>query len=116
MAFTSDDVLWYADYPRGTLGRLDPATGEVKEWASPGGPRSEPYGIVNAKDVIWYSESGTRPNTIVRFDPKTEKFQTFAIPSGGFIVRKMDATPDGKPVFVTSTVNSVGLVPRFRSS
>ena len=110
MAFTSDDVVWYSDYPRGMLGRLDPATGEVKEWPSPGGPRSEPYGIVNVKDIIWYSESGTRPNTIVRFDPKTEKFQTFAIPSGGFIVRKMDATPDGNPVIVTSTVNSVGMV------
>jgi virginiamycin B lyase len=57
-----------------------------------------------------YSESGTRPNTIVRFDPKAEKFQTWAIPSGGYIVRKMDVTPDGNPVIATSTVNGVGMV------
>jgi virginiamycin B lyase len=110
MAFTSDDVVWYSDFARGYLGRLDPATGQVTEWQSPGGSRSEPYGIVASKDVIWYSESGTKPNTVVRFDPKTQKFQTWVIPSGGYIVRKMDVTPDGNPVLATSTVNGVGLV------
>ena len=110
MAYDGEDRIYYTDYPRGTLGRLDPQTGKVIEWASPGGPRSEPYGIVFTKGAIWYSESGTRPNTIVRFDPKTEGFQTWVIPSGGYIVRKMDVTPDGNPVIATSTVNGVGLV------
>ena len=32
------------------------------------------------------------PNTLVRFDPKTEKFQTWAIPSGGGVVRNMMPT------------------------
>jgi virginiamycin B lyase len=110
MALTSDDIVWYTDYSRGYLGRLDSATGQVTEWQSPGGPRSQPYAIVAAKDVIWYSEAGTKPVTIVRFDPKTQQFQTWVIPSGGYIVRKMDVTPDGNPVFVTSTINSVGMV------
>jgi virginiamycin B lyase len=110
MAFTSDDVVWYSDYPRGYLGRLDPASGQVTEWQSPGGPRSEPYGIVVSKDVIWYSESGTKPNTVVRFDPKNQNFQTWVIPSGGYIVRKMDVSPNGDPVLATSTVNGVALV------
>ena len=110
MAYDGNDLIYYTDYPRGTLGRLDPQSGKVVEWPSPGGPKSAPYGIVFTKGAIWYSESGTRPNTIVRFDPKTEKFQTWAIPSGGYIVRKMDVTPDGNPVIATSTVNGVGLV------
>ena len=49
--------IWYADYSRGYLGRLDPATGKVTEWPSPSGPKSAPYGISAIKDVIWYSES-----------------------------------------------------------
>ena len=110
MAYGSDDSIFYTDFPRGMLGRLDPATGQVKEWPSPSGAKSQPYGIAFARGAVWYSESGTRPNTIVRFDPKTEKFQTWAIPSGGYIVRKMDATPDGNPVIATSTINGVGLV------
>jgi virginiamycin B lyase len=110
MAFSKDNAVWYTDFARGYLGRLDPETGEVKEWPSPSGPKAEPYGIVAAKDAIWYSESGVKPNTVVRFDSKTEKFQTWAIPSGGYIVRKMDVTPDGNPVLATSTVNGVALV------
>lgn len=30
--------------------------------------------------------------------------------SGGYIVRKMDVTPDGNPVMANSTVNVVGMV------
>jgi virginiamycin B lyase len=110
LAITADDLVWYADFARGYLGRLDPTMGKVSEWPSPGGPKSEPYGMAVARGAIWYSESGTKPNTIVRFDPKTEKFQTWAIPSGGDIVRNMDATPDGNLVIASSTLNSVGRV------
>jgi virginiamycin B lyase len=104
------DEVYYSDFSRGFLGRLNLATGERKEWPSPSGPNSQPYGIVVAKGAIWYNESFAKPNTIVRFDPKTEKFQSWAIPGGGDIVRKMDVTPDGNPVTANSLVNQVGLV------
>ena len=110
IAITPDDVIWYTDYPRGYLGRFDPATGSVKEWASPGGPRSLPYGIAAAGNILWYSESGVRPNTLVRFDPKTEKFQTWIIPSGGGVVRHMMATPEGDVLLACSGVNRVAFV------
>ncbi len=110
LAITPDDVVWYTDFARGYLGRLDLATGEVKEWLSPSGPKSEPYGIVWTKGALWYSESGAKPNTIVRFDPKTERFQSWAIPGGGDIVRNMDVARDGNPVTANSLVNQIGLV------
>jgi virginiamycin B lyase len=110
LALTPDDVVWYADFPRGYLGRLDLATGAHKEWPSPSGPKSEPYGIVFTKGALWYNESGAKPNTIVRFDPKTEQFQSWAIPGGGDIVRNMDVTRDGNPVTANSLANQVGLV------
>ena len=110
LAFQGDDIIWYTDFPRGMLGRLDLKTGDVKEWQSPSGPKSEPYGIVFTKGALWYNESGARPNTIVRFDPGSEKFQSWAIPGGGDIVRNMDVTPDGNPVTANSLANQVGLV------
>ena len=110
IAITADDIIYYADYARGYLGRLDPKTGAVKEWPSPSGRESQPYGITVVNGDIWYSESNVKPNTLVRFDPKTEKFQSWAIPGGGDIVRKMDVTPDGNPVTANSLVNQVGLV------
>jgi len=110
IAITGGDILWYADYSRGYLGRFDTKTGSVKEWPSPGGPQSQPYGIVGLKDVVWYSESGVSPNTLVRFDPKAEKFQTWTIPSGGGVVRNMMATRDGNLVMACSGRNRVALV------
>jgi virginiamycin B lyase len=111
IAITADDIIWYGDYRRGYLGRLDPKTGEVQEWASPGGPKSQPYGIAALHDVIWYSESGVKPNTLVRFDPKTQKFETWIIPSGGGVVRNMMPTKDGHGLALAeSGVNGLALV------
>jgi virginiamycin B lyase len=110
IAITPDDMVWYTDYARGYLGRLNPKTGEVKEWQSPSGPKSAPYGISAIKNVIWYSESEASPNTVVRFDPKSEKFQSWAIPGGGNIVRNTSVTRDGNFVLANSLVNEVTLV------
>lgn len=110
IALTPDDAVWYTDYPRGYLGRFDPETGDVQEWASPGGPGSLPYGIAAIGDVIWYVETYSRPNTLVRFDTQTERFQSWVIPSGGGVVRHMEATPDGNLVLACSAVNRVALV------
>jgi virginiamycin B lyase len=110
IAITGDDMVWYADYSRGYLGKLDPASGKVTEYRSPSGPKSAPYGISAIRNVIWYSESETEPNTIVRFDPKTEKFQSWAIPGGGNIVRNTDVTKGGDFVLANSLTNEVTLV------
>ena len=110
VAIDRDDVLWYGDYARGYLGRFDPKTEKATEWPSPGGPKSQPYGIAVLNGVIWYSESAVRPNTLVRFDPKTEKFQTWIIPGGGGVVRNMKVTADGNLALAESGVNKIALV------
>lgn len=110
VALTPDDAVWYTDFPRGYLGRFDPATGEVQEWLSPGGTTSQPYAIATIGDVVWYVETYPRPNALVRFDSKTETFQTWAIPSGGGVVRNMMVAADGKLVLACSGVNRVALV------
>jgi virginiamycin B lyase len=109
IAITSDDTIWYTDYALGYLGRLDLKSGQVKAWPSPGGGKSQPYAITALHDVIWYVESNTKPNMLVRFDPRTEKFQTFAIPSGGGVVRNMMPTRDGALALAESGVNKVAL-------
>jgi virginiamycin B lyase len=62
------------------------------------------------KGAIWYNEANAKPNTIVRFDPKTEQFQTWPIPGGGDIVRNVDVTTDGNVVTANSLVNQIGIV------
>ena len=110
VAITPDDVIYYSDYSRGYLGRYDIKTGKMTEWPSPSGPKSQPYGITIVNGMVWYSESNSKPNTIVRFDPKTEKFQTWAIPSGGGVVRNMVHTPDVNLWIACSGMNRIGEV------
>ena len=110
IAIDSTDTIWYADYSRGYLGRFNPKTRETKEWPSPSGPQSQPYGISVIKDIVWYNESAIRPNTLVRFDPKTEKFQSWIIPGGGGVVRNMSVFANGNLAMAESGVNRVALV------
>jgi len=111
MAIDAGDLVYFTDHSEGHLGRLDMTSGAVKMWASPSGAKSAPYGITITPDgMVWYSESGVKPNTIVRFDPKTESFARASIPSGGGTVRNMAATSDGRVYIACSGVNKVGVV------
>jgi virginiamycin B lyase len=97
IAVAKDDTVWYGDYARGYLGHLDPKTGKVEEFKSPGGEDSRPYAIdVTADGAVWYVETGDdAKNVLVRFNPETKKFQTWPIPGGGGTVRNMDIDKNG---------------------
>jgi virginiamycin B lyase len=110
IAITPDDQVWYTDFARGYLGHLDPESGKVEEFASPSGPQSRPYGMAATRGAVWYVESGAKPNAVVRFDPQTSKFQSWAIPGGGDIVRNMTVDRNGNLVMAHSLVNMVGRV------
>ena len=117
--FASDGMLWYVNSSLGRLGRMDPQTGQTKEWPSPSGPKSHPYAIAVIDNIVWYNESAQRPDTLVRFDPATERFQSWAIPSGGVyagIVRHMTPTREGNLLIHQSSTNRVILVTINRSA
>src|SRR5438132_1324162 len=110
LAVAPDGSIFYSDYARGQLGRFNPASRKVEEWPSPGGAGAKPYGIAVTPDgTVWFSESGIEPNTLVRFDPRTKKFSSTPIPSGGGVVRNMVATSDGKVYLAESGVNKVAI-------
>ena len=105
-----DGTIWYVNSSRGRLGRLDPKTGDIHEWPSPSGTGSNPYAIAVVDGIVWYNESGKRPDALVRFDPRTETFQSWAIPSGKVhagIVRHMRPTRDGDLLIHQSSTNRI---------
>ena len=106
----SDGTIWYVNSSRGKIGHLDPNTGAVREWDSPSGPKSHPYAIAGIDDVVWYNESGQRPDALVRFDPETEAFQSWAIPSGIGIIRHVWVTRDKDLLIHQSSSNRIGRV------
>ncbi|GAB5378283.1 MAG: hypothetical protein AcusKO_47450 [Acuticoccus sp.] len=102
--------IWFVNSGLGRLGRYTPATGETTEWASPSGPKSHPYAIAVVDGVVWYNESGVRPDPLVRFDPASETFQSWPIPSGRVragILRHMRAAGNGDLLIHQSATNRI---------
>ena len=59
--------------------------------------------------MFWYAEPGTKPNTMVRFDPKTEKFQSWEVKAGGGI-KHIHADPDGSLWLTRPLTNGIAHV------
>ena len=110
LGIDSKGIIWFVNSSKGRIGRLDPATGEIKEWESPSGPSSHPYSLAVINDKIWYNESAMRPDALVRFDPETESFQSWAVPSGVGIIRHVWVTRDNKLLIHQSSSNRIGVV------
>ena len=83
----ADGMIWYVNSVQGRLGRYDPKTGEIKEWPSPSGPDSHPYALAVVDGIVWYNESGKRPDALVRFDPAHGKIPELADPLGRRLCR-----------------------------
>ena len=117
---SSDGSIWYVNSSQGRIGRYNSSTGDIKEWSSPSGKNSHPYAIAVIDNIVWYNESGMRPDVLVRFDPSSEKFQSWAIPSMSIsseinqveavyagIIRHMRATHDGNLLIHQSSTNKI---------
>lgn len=73
-----DGKIWYTGQRQGTLGIIDPKTGDVRE--VPLGEGSAPHGVIQGPDgAAWITDSGQ--NAIVRFDPKTKKISVWKLPA-----------------------------------
>ncbi len=106
----SEGNVWFVNSSLGKIGKLEVATGEITQWDSPSGERSHPYSMTVIDDIIWYNESGMRPDALVRFDPATQRFQSWAMPSGVGIIRHTWKTRAGDLLVHQSSSNRVGRV------
>lgn len=87
--------LWIAQWAKGNLAKYDPAADKWQEWKLPG-DEPKPYAVfVDEKDMVWVSDFGIQDDTqsMVRFDPQTEKFEVFPLPSDHSNVRQINGRP-----------------------
>jgi virginiamycin B lyase len=75
-----DGGVWYTAQANGSLGWLNPATGETRHVAlGRSGERSAPHGVIVGPDgAPWITDGGL--NAIVRVDPATSTVQRFPLP------------------------------------
>lgn len=95
-------MVWYCDFSEGIVGRLDPRTGEVKEWE---GPSTKP-GFPGGLQMLEFDSQGnpwvTRHeyNGFTKFDRRTEKFTDYSLPQEQVSPRTrttfLAITPDDK--------------------
>ncbi len=76
-----------SEWNAGQLSRYRPSTGEWSTWPLPG-PDPAAYAVyVDETDIVWVSDFGG--NAIHRFDPTSESFTTFPLPSEPGNVRQL---------------------------
>jgi len=98
-------MIWYNDFREPLIGRLDPRTGETKEWRMPPLQAGFPEGTLsiefNRSGYLWIPRF--RQGGYTRFDPRTEKFQTWLVPpeynDSHAIQPQVAAAPDGTAWF-----------------
>jgi virginiamycin B lyase len=73
----ADGTIWYAGQWTDLIGRINPATGEIKEYKLPA--KAKPHTVtLDAKGNVWYMGNGNA--TIGYLDPRTEKITVYKMP------------------------------------
>jgi virginiamycin B lyase len=109
VAAASDGTLWITLYGKGELAKLDPATMNiVKTYPLPGGDAGAYAVTVDGAGMVWANEINT--DTVVRFDPKTEKMQVVQLPSSNVGIRKMVVDASGRLWYMGSHNGRLGMV------
>jgi virginiamycin B lyase len=87
--------LWITEWATGKLAQYNPETKKWQEWKLPG-EKPQPYSVyVDEKDKVWVSDFGLQHGTqsMLRFDPDSEKFEVFPLPSDHSNIRQMNGRP-----------------------
>lgn len=101
----NNGMVWYNDFREPLIGRLDPRTGEIKEWRMPPLKADFPEGTLsiefNRDGYLWIPRF--RQGGYTRFDPRTEEFKTWLVPpafnDARAIQPQVAAAPDGTAWF-----------------
>ena len=110
IAAASDDTLWVARYGDGKLTHIDARSARViKSYDMPAGPSGNPYAVtLDGAGKVWVNEIAT--DTVALFDPATEKFRVFALPSKNEGIRKMIVDANGRLWYMGSHSGKLGMV------
>ena len=110
IAAAPDNTLWVVRYGDGKLTHIDAKTAKVlKSHDMPAGEPGKPYAVtVDGAGKVWANEIGT--DTVTLFDPATEKFRVFPLPTKNEGIRKMIVDAKGRLWYMGSHSGKLGVV------
>jgi len=98
----ADGMIWFNHFNDNAIGRLDPKTGDVKEWHWPYRAKEDSFQPTGARTLMgpdaqgrWYIGNQAQSGVVV-FDPKTEQFEFHDPPGGGEMIDVSGARVDNK--------------------
>jgi streptogramin lyase len=97
----ADGSIWFNHFNDNAIGRLDPQTGEVKEWRWPYRAKEGSFEPTGARTLMgpdergrWYIGNQAQSGVVV-FDPATEQFEFHDPPGGGEMIDVSASRVDG---------------------
>lgn len=105
-------MLWFPEHEGNKIGRLDPSTGEIREYVIPT-PGSGPADVAIAADgAVWFTELDA--DKVGRLDPASGTIREFAIPAARTGQKQGPAIlahgPDGAIWFTHMYGNRIGRI------
>ncbi len=98
LRFDSKGGLWIPSFSEGLLARYDIETGEFKTWNLPIEPLASetPYAlhVERMSDEVWIC--GTNSDTMIRFQPESEEFTVYPLPTRVTFTREVDFDAEGR--------------------
>jgi virginiamycin B lyase len=110
IAAAPDNTLWVVRYGDGKLTHIDAKTAKViNSYETPAGEPGKPYAVtVDGAGKVWMNEIGT--DTVALFDPASEKFRVFPLPTKNEGIRKMIVDAKGRLWYMGSHSGKLGVV------
>lgn len=95
LRFDSKGNLWIAGFSSNLIARYNLQTGQFKTWKMPTGGVETPYAlnVDRRSDTVWIC--GTASDTLMSFDPVTERFTVYPLPTRVTFTREIDFDKSG---------------------
>jgi virginiamycin B lyase len=84
--------LWVAEWNSGQIGVYDPTVKTWETWKLPGESPKAYAVYVDDQDIVWATDFGG-DHAVVSFDPNTEKFRSYPLPTKFSSVRQLLGRP-----------------------
>ena len=108
----NSDYVWVSLYTGNRIARVDTATLQKKEWELPH-DFSQPYANTTDKNGnVWINAMNL--DRIVKFDPKTEKFTEYKMPTLGSEIRHIVADDSTNPPTIWAPYNRSNKIVRLQ--
>jgi len=107
------DSVWVGEYFAGNLAKIDIHTKKVTEYKVPDGRYSHPYAVaVDKNHMVWFSISNA--DQIGRFDPTTEEFTKYPLPTRGTEARDINVDNSTTPPTIWVSYNASNKIARVQ--